>query len=161
MNPSILSYSVEGLKHKIEEIMSLGFTYDEVIAMFSTLKTMFTSTKEQIKNKMDFIESLGYSKEQVIKLIKNLPSIISASDDNIRDKVIYYDSIGLHNLVVFDPKQLIQSLNLSKARNNFYYAQGINITVDNYRKLFIGEKSFVKRYNKTNKEILKEYNKER
>ena len=42
-----------------------------------------------------------------------------------------YDSIGLERLFVVDPKQIIQSIELSYARYMYYKESGINIDMNN------------------------------
>ena len=46
------------------------------------------------------------------------------------------NSIGLHELFYTYPKDIIQSLNLSYSRIQFYKTIGIEITMDNYNMLF-------------------------
>lgn len=100
---------------------------------------------------------LGYSKEEIIKMTKTLPVIYSYSIENMKQKIAFYDSIGMHELAVIDAKQLMQSVNLSYARYSFYMDKGINIDIDNYKKLFISQKQFEKSYGITKEELLKKY----
>ena len=76
---------------------------------------------------------------------------------HIKQKIKFYDPIGLHSLAVKDSKQLMQSTALSYARYMFYKDNGIEIDENNYSKLFINQKKFVKQYGITKKELLAKY----
>ena len=55
----------------------------------------------------------------------------------------------------------MQSTTLSYARYMFYKEKGIEITMENYMKLFISNVQFEKAYKTTKKEILEKYNYEK
>ena len=155
--PQIYGYSIENMKQKIEDIMLLGYSKEEVIKMTKSMPSIYGLSKENMKQKIEDIMVLGYSKEEVIKMTKSLPQIYSLSKENMKQKIDFYDSIGMHVLAVIDTKYLMQSVNLSYARYSFYMDKGINIDIDNYRKLFIGQKNFEKSYGITKEELLKKY----
>ena len=137
--------------------MVLGYSKEEVIKMTKSMPSIYGLSKENMKQKIEDIMVLGYSKEEVIKMTKSLPQIYSLSKENMKQKIDFYDSIGMHVLAVIDTKYLMQSVNLSYARYSFYMDKGINIDIDNYRKLFIGQKNFEKSYGITKEELLKKY----
>ena len=126
--------------------------------MTKSLPSIYSYSIENMKQKIEDIESLGYSREEVIKMTKSLPSIYGYSIENMKQKIEFYDDIDMHDLAVIDPKKLMQSVKLSYARYNFYKDRGIEINMNNYRKLFIGNKQFEKQYGITKEEILKKYN---
>ena len=90
-------------------------------------------------------------------MTKDLPAIYGYSKKNMKQKKDFYDSIGLHELVSVDPKQLIQSVNLSYARYCFYKDKGIDIDMNNYRKLFVREDQFEKSNGITKQELIEKY----
>ena len=51
----------------------------------------------------------------------------------------------------------MQGINLSYARYMFYKSLGININMNNYRKLFVGQVEFKNRYGKNNKQLVDLY----
>ena len=155
--PAIYSYSIENMKQKIEDIISLGYTKEEVIKMTKILPAIYGLSIESMKQKIEDIISLGYTKEEVIKMTKILPSIYGFSIENMKQKIDFYDSIDMHELAVINPKQLMQSVNLSYARYSFYKDRGIDIDMNNYGKLFVGQKNFEKAYRITKKELLEKY----
>ena len=156
-SPQIYSYSIENMKQKIEDIISLGYTKEEVIKMTKILPAIYGLSIESMKQKIEDIISLGYTKEEVIKMTKILPAIYGFSIENMKQKIDFYDSIDMHELAVINPKQLMQSVNLSYARYSFYKDRGIDIDMNNYGKLFVGQKNFEKTYGITKKELLEKY----
>ena len=155
--PSIYGFSIESMKQKIEDIISLGYTKEEVIKMTKILPTIYGLSIENMRQKIEDIISLGYTKEEVIKMTKSLSSIYGYSIENMKQKIDFYDSIDMHELAVINPKQLMQSVNLSYARYSFYKDRGIDIDMNNYRKLFVEQKKFEKTYRITKKELLEKY----
>ena len=125
--------------------------------MTKTLPSIYGLSIESMKQKIDDMIALGYTKEEVIKMTKKLPTIYGLSIESMKQKIDFYDSIGMHELAVINPKQLMQSVNLSYARYLFYKYKGIDIDMNNYRKLFIGQKQFEKAYGITKKELLEKY----
>ena len=156
-SPSIYSYSIETIKQKIEDMITLGYTKEEVVKMTKGIPIIYSLSIENMRQKIEDIISLGYTKEEVIKMTKSLPSIYSLSIESIKQKIDFYDSIDMHELAVINPKQLMQSVNLSYARYSFYKDRGIDIDMNNYRKLFVGQKKFEKTYGITKKELLEKY----
>ncbi len=157
VNPSILAYTEESIMERINTLISLGFTKEEAIKLYSYQKTLFTSKPESIKDKIKTLRECRYTLENVKSIIGKYPGVTSLNSDSIKDKISFYDSLGLHNILVREPKHLMQSLTLSKARNSYFIVNGMPINESNYRRLFMGEKVFVKQFHKTNKEIIDEY----
>mgnify|MGYP000236532576 CR=1 FL=1 len=155
--PSIYGYSVESLRKKIDDMIALGYTKEEVIKMTKSFTPIYGLSIESMKQKIDDMISLGYTRKEVINMTKDLPAIYGYSKKNMKQKKDFYDSIGLHELVSVDPKQLIQSVNLSYARYCFYKSQGIDIDMNNYRKLFVRENQFQKSNGITKQELIEKY----
>ena len=155
--PSIYGYSVESLRKKIDDMIALGYTKEEVIKMTKSFTPIYGLSIESMKQKIDDMISLGYTRKEVINMTKDLPAIYGYSKKNMKQKKDFYDSIGLHELVSVDPKQLIQSVNLSYARYCFYKDKGIDIDMNNYRKLFVREDQFEKSNGITKQELIEKY----
>ena len=159
INPSILAYTKESIMDRLNVLIKLGFTKEEAIRLYSYQKTMFTTSPESIKEKIDSISDCDYTKEDVKKIIGKYPGVTSLDKDSIKDKLTFYNGLGLHNIIIREPKHLMQSLALSKARSSYFNSIASPINESNYRRLFMGEKVFIKQFNKTNKEIIDKYNK--
>ena len=155
--PQIYSYSIENMKQKIEDMITLGYTKEEIIKMTKSFTPIYGLSIESMKQKIDDMISLGYTRKEVINMTKDLPAIYGYSKKNMKQKKDFYDSIGLHELVSVDPKQLIQSVNLSYARYCFYKDKGIDIDMNNYRKLFVREDQFEKSNGITKQELIEKY----
>ena len=155
--PAIYGLSIENMKQKIVDIMDLGYTKEEVIKMTKALPQIYGLSIENMKQKIADVMDLGYTKEEVIKMTKTLPQIYSLSIENMKQKIDFYNLIDMHELAVIDAKNLMQSINLSYARYSFYIDLGINIDMNNYRKLFMGQKQFEKTYGITKEELLERY----
>ena len=148
---------IKKLKDNFAFLLKMGYTKEEVIKMTKSLPQIYSYSIENMKQKIEDIISLGYTKEEVIKMTKILPSIYGFSIENMKQKIDFYDSIDMHELAVIDSKQLMQSVNLSYARYSFYKDRGIDIDMNNYGKLFVGQKNFEKTYGITKKELLEKY----
>ena len=159
--PSIYSYNILTIITKIEEIMLLGYTKEETLTLTKTLPTIFSITIENMQQKINYLIELGYTKEEVIAMSKILPAIYTYTNENIKNKKEFYESIGVSDFILYDTRQLMQSIDLSYARYKYYQKNDIDITIDNYRLLFISEERFFKRYNYTKNQLLKKYNYEK
>ena len=148
---------IKKLKDNFAFLLKMGYTKEEVIKMTKILPSIYGYSIENMRQKIEDIISLGYTKEEVIKMTKILPSIYGLSIENMKQKIDFYDSIDMHELAVINPKQLMQSVNLSYARYSFYKDRGIDIDMNNYGKLFVGQKNFEKTYGITKKELLEKY----
>jgi len=157
VNPSILAYTEDSIMERINTLVNLGFTKEEAIKLYSYQKTLFTMRPESIQDKIKTLRECKYTFESVKSIIGKYPGVTSLNSDSIRDKISFYDSLGLHNILVREPKHLMQSLTLSKARNRYFEVNGMPIDESNYRRLFMGEKVFVKQFHKTNKEVIERY----
>ena len=148
---------IKKLKDNFAFLLKMGYTKEEVIKMTKSSPQIYSYSIENMKQKIEDIISLGYTKEEVIKMTKSLPQIYGLSIESMKQKIDFYDSIDMHELAVIDSKQLMQSVNLSYARYSFYKERGIDIDMNNYRKLFVGQKRFEKAYGITKKELLEKY----
>ena len=160
-NYSLINIKDETLSIHLKDIFTFflecGYTKEEVIKMAKTSPTIYGHSIENMKQKIVDIMDLGYTKEEVIKMTKTLPTLYGLSIENIKQKIDFYNLIGIHELAVMDAKLLMQSTNLSYARYSFYIDLGINIDMNNYKKLFIDQKQFEKTYGITKKELLERY----
>lgn len=156
---TLIEYTLlENIKNIFEVLLNLGYTRKEIIRMTKSHPQIYGYSIDNIKQKINDIMSLGYIKEEVIKMTKSLPPIYGSSIDNIKQKIEYYDSINLHKIAIVTPKNLIQSVELSYARYEFYKSKGIIINLENFNKLFISQKQFEKQYGISKKELLEKYN---
>lgn len=154
----IFGYSMDSIKQKINHLIELGYTYDEVITMTVKFSALLGYDTGNIDKKIDDLLLLGYTKEQIKYMTIVLPSIFGLSIDNIREKKEFYDSIGIGDILIKRPSMLIQGIELSYARYMFYKSNGIEINENNHLLLFCLQDRFKKKYGKSNKELMEEFN---
>ena len=142
-------------------LLSLGYSREEVIKMTKNYPAIYGYSIDNMKKKIEDMESLGYSREEVIKMTKTLPAIYSYSIDNMKQKIKFYDSINMHELAIEAPIYLMQSVVLSFAKYHFYLSRGIQIDMNNYKKLFVSNKRFEKQYGIKKEDLLKMFSYEK
>ena len=140
--PTLCTLSKATINQKIESMMSLGYTKEEVMKITSMYSALFSLNIDSMRQKIDDIISMGYPKEEVMKITISFPSLYGLSIETIKKKIKFYDEINIWHNVVRNPKDLMQSANLSFARYSFYISQGIDINTNNYTKLFVSNKEF-------------------
>ena len=143
-----------------EYLLKLGYSHEDIEKILScyALKSLKEDTLLiHIKNNYNLLISLGYSHEDVIKMTKTLPSLYSLSIENIKQKTIFLKEINLDFIVADDTKKLMQSIDLTYARYMFLREKGIEITKDNYKRLFYDAKQFEKQYGIDKSTLLEKY----
>ena len=156
--PALYSYSIENIKQKIDDLISLGYSHEDVIKMAKFFPSLYGLNIENIKQKIDDFISLRYGHEDVIKMTKTLPTLYGLNIENINQKLTFLREMHLDFIVVEDTKKLMQSIDLTYARYMFFKEKGIEITKDNYRKLFYDAKRFEKQYGIDKNTLLEKYN---
>ncbi len=156
-SPAICELSIENIKQKIEDLITLGYTKEQIIKMTILLSSIFGLSIENIKQKIEDLITLGYTKEQIIKMTISLPAIYSYSIEKIKQKIAFYREIELDFVTTEKTKYLMQSVELSYARYNYFKDKGIIINRQNYTYLFYNEKQFSKQFGVSKKELLLMY----
>ena len=156
--PTLFGLSIDNIKQKIEDLISLGYSHGDVIKMTKLFPSLYSLSIENIKQKIEDLISLGYSQEDVIKMTKTFPALFGLSMDNIKQKIIFLREIQLDFIAIEDTKYLMQSIDLTYARYMFFKDKGIEVTKDNYRRLFYGAKIFEKQYGVDKSTLLEKYN---
>ena len=155
--PNVLNYHFNDIDDKLTYLLVLGFNYEDIIKIIKVYPTIFTYDINSINSKINLLESFGFKKEKILISLVNYPAFIGFSLNNIERKLNYLRSINLLDIFVLEPKQLIQSVELIYARYEFFKSKNIEITMNNYRKLFDGEIYFVSKYNITKEDLMKRY----
>ena len=156
--PSVLTYSVDNMNKKISDLVDLGFSKEDLFKMILELPTLFSMSMDTIKDKIQNIISLGYTKEETFDMVKRFSTIMSYSKDGIKKRIEFLNSVNLREVLIKEPKQIMQSAEIDYARYEYYKEEeGLNITMDNYKLLFIGGKKFKSRSGYTKGELLEKY----
>ena len=156
--PSLYGLNIENIKQKIEDLISLGYSHEDVIKMTKFFPSLYGLNIENIKQKIDDFISLRYGHEDIIKMTKTLPTLYGLNIENINQKLTFLREMHLDFIVVEDTKKLMQSIDLTYARYMFFKEKGIEITKDNYRRLFYDAKRFEKQYGIDKSTLLEKYN---
>mgnify|MGYP003290674024 CR=1 FL=1 len=161
-NCILKNYSEITLYNKINNILCYlflyGYSMEELIEITRRFPSLYCFSIDTLKNKIENIESLGYSKEEIIKITIKLPALFGKDINDIRRKKRFYDQIGIGDIVVNNTFYLTQNLDLTFARYMFYRSLGVKIDHGNMNLLFMSQESFVKKYGKTNKQLIMLYN---
>ena len=157
--PQVLCYGIENIKNKINDLMSLGFTKEQILKMTSFFPKIYSLSISKIKDTINTLEQLGFTKEETIKMIYELPTLLGYEINNIIEKVSYIISIGLKDSILKNPKNLMQSAELTEARDK-YLTEELNLDINdkNYILLFRCNNIFKNKFNITKEELLKKYN---
>ena len=91
-------------------------------------------------------------------MIYSLPSLLSYSYDNIYNKISYLKDISLKNIIINNPKILMQSVALTYARYEYLKSIGIDIDEDNCRKIFMDNTKFERQFKISKQQLLNDYN---
>lgn len=156
--PTLISLKSESINDKIEDMIKMGYTKKEIIDMTKRVPVLYSYSSDTMKQRMDNLISLNYTKEEALKITKEFPDIYGLTVERIKEKIDFYDSIDMHGLAVEAPKYLMQSIELSYARYQFYLSIGKPVNMCDYRCLFIGEDRFKQVYTTTREDILEKYN---
>lgn len=155
--PKLLSLNIENIKLKIKRLIDLGYTYNEVLQMCKEFPPLLGLNIDKIKTRIKDLIELGFNKEEVHNISKNFAVIFGLSLENIQEKIDFYEEKGLHELIVKNPKRLIQSITLTYARYQFLSEKNIVIGINNSQRLFKNEREFSKEHNISKEELLELY----
>ena len=99
-----------------------------------------------------------YSFEEVVKITTGFPAIFHLSVESLSEKLDFYSLLMFKYIFVYEPKKLMQSIDLTYARYMYYKSIGKTIDNSNYGMLFIAQKKFFKLYGIEKGELIGEFN---
>jgi len=136
---------------------NLKYTKEEIIDITLSFPEYYTLSLNTIRNRLYNMTKLGFNLNQVKKIFYDFPEIISFKEETLNDKYDYFLKLDMLDIFFKDPKYLMQSLKLTKARYNFMIDRGLRVNKNNYGKLFVGNKKFKKTYGIDNDTLLEKY----
>ena len=152
-------YGTDNIKKKIDDLLALGYSLSQIIKMTSMMPSIYSYTIENMKQKISDLEALGYTKEEIISMSLSLPAIYSFTIENIKEKIDYLKEIGIVDVILLNPKNLMQSVDLIYARYRFLTEDvGLSIDYSNAKYLFKDRKHFFGQFHVGNEELLERYN---
>ena len=145
--PSLLGITTEGILDRFEFFIQLGYTKEEFIKMSASLPALYNYSTDKITSRVRELLEFGYTKEEVIIISKVFPAIFSFSSESLSLKLDYYKFLNIERSFIKAPKNLIQSIELSYARYEFFKQNN----------MFMGSEQFKQLYGITNEEIIRMY----
>jgi len=82
--PNIICSSIEDLKIKIDDLVSLGFKRLMVINLIKNYPYILQLNKQKVKDGMDDLLEIGFKQEEITKLIINYPIILTYGFSNLK-----------------------------------------------------------------------------
>lgn len=155
--PNIYGLKCASILYKLFSLCLYGYSKDEVIQIVFKAPSILTYSLSKINDNVNTIINLGYSKTQALSIIYMYPGILTNSNEKIKEKINFYKDNNIEFIVCNDSRQLIQSIELTYARLEFFKNNGIIINNLNYRKLYITNQKFLKQYKITKDELIKQY----
>ena len=126
--------------------------------MICVYPKILTYKQESVLNTFKLLKSMDYPDRMVQYITIKYPAIYGSSLENIYYKLQYYNSIGIHFAPIITPKNLIQSVDLTYARFEYFKTISYDpVHGGNFRHLFWSNSQFTKRFGKTNEELLEKY----
>ena len=71
--PQIYGLSIANMEQKINDMIKLGYTRNEIIKMSKTCPFIFSHNIDNIKQKINDLEACGYNNKDIIKITKSFP----------------------------------------------------------------------------------------
>ena len=110
-----------------------------------------------MSNKIQDLVNLDIDYNVILAMVKKFPPLLALSTENIYSKLGVYKYIGVTNAIYGNAMCLMQSADHAYARYCFLKENGILITPENYKLLFIGNSEFSARFKISKEELLQRY----
>ena len=123
-------------KDKLNDILSLGYTTDDIRFMVRRTSVFLTNPISSIRNKIDNLLKLGFTYDDVIKMTRICPQIFTLSTDKVNDKVKYILSLGFTMEEVIHIAKLfpvICSYSIKRIDDKIKYIMSFGYTLSNVR----------------------------
>lgn len=154
---SVFTYSISTMKQRISDIESLGYTRREVLRMTLELPSLYGRSIENLVTKIHAIEGLGYSRDEVLRMTSLLPSLFSYSIENIKEKIDFARQVELEQALLDNPKNLMQSVDLTYARYKFLTEECVFLDEEVSQEIFRNAEHFKSKFKISKKELLEKY----
>lgn len=136
----------------LDFLLSYGFNKREIDCIVRGCPSIFTIGFNTLKDKLDNLENY-FSKEEIISITTGYPAVLSMSINNLNSKLDYLKKINLLYLIITNPKNLMQSKELTTLRYDYFKDKKICIGIN----LFYGEKHFCLQYGIDKKGLYENY----
>ena len=153
----LVNLGEQNLNDSLDNFNKLGYSSEVIYKMTIVHPALFSYSVERVKTRIKELEYCGYNRDEVLKLTCDYPAIFGSDAETLNRKLRYYNLIGLHEYILERPKDLIQSVELTYARYNFFRDSDMEMNKTNMQSLFKREEAFKKQYGFSNKGLLAIY----
>lgn len=156
--PAIFGQKEESLKEKVDDLISLGYSDNQVLKMVKEHPQILSYSKTKMMEKINNLILLGYTKGEVLNMILDAPYILGLSFNNIKNKIDYYKIVGIEKHFTKSPKNLMQSVELSYARCEYFHTEcDKKIDLNNCHILFYSKAFFTEKFHINNEILINRY----
>jgi len=149
------NYYLEGIGNKIDYFEEREFKEEEIILIMCNNPYVLTYSIDLLDINLKSIKDNGFSDDDVRSMLVDNPIILSYDIKSLKEKFDYYKEIGIKDYLVSNSKGLRISLDLVRGRYTFLKKLGLDNN-DWWQDLFLTDLKFLKKYNISKEELLKE-----
>lgn len=141
----------EDLDTMFNNLIEIGFNYDQARICTSEYIPILYKTKEKIEYIIEVARRYAVAKEDIISIITGFPAFTDLSEDKIREKIAVMTRYNLTSYVIVYPKSLIEGAELIDARASYLRIFHPKVSGSEFASdVFVQEKAFEKKYNRGN-----------
>ena len=152
--PQLYSFKENRIADTIKLLLSFSLPHPVVLKMLKISPQLIGYSSEKIQKNLQILNSMNYSKEKIMCIITLYPSILGISSDSLLKHLEFYQELNLEEIIFKNPRNLLQSIELTYARLCYFEEHDIPISS---RKLFMKKSEFERIYQITTEDLLALY----
>lgn len=157
--PMIFLLPISNVIEKIEYMITMGYTYSSSLRILSENALIFSQSKNLIKMRIDLFKEFDYSFIDISNMTLLMPKIYDIPLDELVLKLEFFRISKLSNIIIDNPKYLMDDIVIMYSRYIYLTSRGIKINSKNYELLFINNDDFNKKYDVDYEEVSNNYDK--
>ena len=127
---------------KLNTFLNLNISNNVIIKILSVSPQIFGYKEEKIAEVIEIFKSYSYSSADILLILMKFPSVFSKSKHALIEQLEFYKQEGLEYLILKNPRNLIQSVSLTRIRLQFLRDNNIS----SYQSLYLNSNDFNKRF---------------
>lgn len=146
--PQILSFHEDNILNTFNFLLSMQIPKVVVLKMLTISPQIFGYNNLKIKETIDIFKYYSYTYSDILLILIKFPSLLSKSKNSLISQLEFYKQENLEYLIIKNPRNLIQSISLTRKRLEYLKYNNIPF---NYQSLYLSNNEFNKRFieNKT------------
>lgn len=141
--PQILSFHEDNILNTFNFLLSIQIPKIVVLKMLTISPQIFGYNNLKIKETIDIFEYYSYTYSDILVILMEFPSILSKSKSSLTSQLEFYKQENLEYLIIKNPRNLIQSISLTRKRLDYLRDNNISF---NYQSLYLNSNDFNKRF---------------